>query len=55
MTDALKQALDEERNWRYAGFYPEVSDGRNTFVIFAEMIESRTGRIPRPATYGSES
>lgn len=23
---------------RFAGFYPEASDGRNTFVIFADKI-----------------
>lgn len=26
---------------RYASHYPEASDGRNTFIIFAEMIERR--------------
>ncbi len=26
---------------RYASHYPEVSDGRNTFILFAEMIECR--------------
>ena len=24
---------------RYAGFYPEASDGRNTFILLAEWIE----------------
>lgn len=27
---------------RYAGFYPEASDGRNTFVIFADMVSDLT-------------
>ena len=26
---------------RYAGNYPEASDGRNTFIIFAEWVEGR--------------
>jgi hypothetical protein len=26
---------------RYASHYPEASDGRNTFIIFAEMVERR--------------
>jgi len=26
---------------RYASHYPEASDGRNTFIMFAEMIEDR--------------
>lgn len=26
---------------RYAAMYPEASDGRNTFVLFAEWIEKR--------------
>lgn len=30
---------------RYASFYPEASDGRNTFVLFAEMIENRSGQL----------
>jgi hypothetical protein len=48
-------ALDQERDWmanearRYAGFYPEASDGRNTFIMFAEMIESRIGSTPLPS------
>ena len=42
--------VDHERDFlamearRYASHYPEASDGRNTFVMFAEMIESRAGR-----------
>ncbi|CAN7301136.1 hypothetical protein LJR221_001498 [Agrobacterium tumefaciens] len=40
-------ALDAERGnvareaRRYASFYPEASDGRNTFIMFAEYVESR--------------
>lgn len=26
---------------RYASHYPQSSDGRNTFIMFAEMIEAR--------------
>ena len=33
---ALSIAETEAR--RFAGFYPEASDGRNTFVIFADEI-----------------
>lgn len=31
---------------RYAGFYPEASDCRNTFIIFAEQIEARSELVP---------
>lgn len=40
--------VEEEREWaeseasRYAAFYPEGSDGRNTFVIFADAIRARS-------------
>ncbi len=34
----LGKIADEAR--RYAGFYPQSSDGRNTFVIFAEWVDS---------------
>lgn len=39
--------VDHERDFlamearRYASHYPEASDGRNTFVMFAEMVEAR--------------
>lgn len=42
------QSLDAEREFlasearRYASHYPEASDGRNTFIVFAEMIERRS-------------
>lgn len=26
---------------RYAGYYPQSSDGRNTFILFAEWCERR--------------
>lgn len=26
---------------QYAGYYPEASDGRNTFILLAEWIEAR--------------
>lgn len=45
--DVARVALDAERHIiaqearRYAGHYPEASDGRNTFIIFAEYVESR--------------
>lgn len=32
---------DEAR--RYAGAYPQSSDGRNTFIMFADMIADRAG------------
>jgi len=44
---AYEQGRDEEREAiaaearRYASFYPEGSDGRNTFILFAEWIENR--------------
>jgi hypothetical protein len=44
-------SLDEEREVianearRYASYYPEGSDGRNTFMTFAEdFVERRRGR-----------
>lgn len=33
LTKIVSEAL------RYAGHYPEASDGRNTFVLFAQWIE----------------
>ncbi len=40
--ERLTQALDhlESEARRFASFYPEASDGRNTFVIFADKIAS---------------
>ena len=29
---------------RYAGFYPQSSDARNTFVMFAEWVDSLAGQ-----------
>ncbi|HLP70433.1 MAG TPA: hypothetical protein VK181_23245 [Rhizobium sp.] len=46
---AAEARLAEERDAiaaearRYAGFYPEASDGRNTFILLAEWIEARGG------------
>lgn len=46
-SDATVSDLNSEREYlakearRYASHYPEASDGRNTFVLFAEMIEAR--------------
>lgn len=34
--NAIQHIEDEAR--RYAGMYPDHSDGRNTFVIFADMV-----------------
>jgi hypothetical protein len=34
---------------RYASHYPEASDGRNTFIIFAEMIEHRMANNAIPS------
>lgn len=54
MTDhieAIRKALEDEREFlatearRYASHYPEASDGRNTFIIFAEMIERRSALV----------
>lgn len=38
--NAERQFLASEAR-RYASHYPEASDGRNTFIMFAEMIEAR--------------
>ncbi len=38
---ALTAFIESEAR-RYAGFYPEASDGRNTFVIFADMVAGLT-------------
>lgn len=42
--DAIVTLTDfiEAEARRYAGFYPEASDGRNTFVIFADMVSDLT-------------
>lgn len=46
--------VDHERDFlamearRYASHYPEASDGRNTFVMFAEMIEARAALAKEP-------
>lgn len=36
----LVEAIGAEAR-RYAGFYPQGSDGQNTFVMFAEWVETR--------------
>lgn len=40
---ARRQAFDEvgKKAREYAAHYPEASDGRNTFIIFAEWAEGR--------------
>ncbi len=38
--DAERAAIAAEAR-RYAEFYPQSSDGRNTFVMFAEWVEDR--------------
>ncbi len=54
-------ALDAERNIialearRYASFYPEASDGRNTFVGFAEWVELRQERPKEVFTVGDNT
>lgn len=35
-------AFIEDEARRYASFYPDASDGRNTFVIFADMVADLT-------------
>lgn len=35
-------AFIEAEARRYAAFYPEASDGRNTFVLFADMVSDLT-------------
>lgn len=53
--DRLREALRAEHEFlaqearRYASFYSESSDGRNTFIIFAEMIERRAALSPATA------
>jgi hypothetical protein len=50
----IAQALQSERDAienearRYAGFYKEASDGRNTFILLAEWIEARTAKAVSP-------
>lgn len=38
---AVTKLIEAEAR-RYAAFYPEASDGRNTFVIFANMVSDLT-------------
>jgi hypothetical protein len=40
--DAEREAIADEAR-RYAGLYPEASDGRNTFLMFADFVERRMG------------
>lgn len=37
-------AFIESEARRYAAFYPEASDGRNTFVLFANMVSDLTAQ-----------
>lgn len=45
---ALIQFLEDEAA-RYAEMYPASSDGRNTFVIFRDMIAGEKQRLSRAA------
>lgn len=46
--DMVRSILADEREAiavearRYAAFYPQSSDGRNTFIMFAEFVERRS-------------
>lgn len=48
--EGVDAALGEERQTiadearRYASHYPQSSDGRNTFTLLAEWIESRSAK-----------
>lgn len=48
--DAIRETVIEERETiaaearRYASQYPQSSDGRNTFILLAEWIESRSAQ-----------
>jgi predicted SnoaL-like aldol condensation-catalyzing enzyme len=49
MVDELaveRDAIADEAR-RYAGHYPEASDGRNTFIIFADLVEARGAKEKR--------
>lgn len=43
VAEARRKAFDEagQKAREYAAHYPEASDGRNTFIIFAEWAEGR--------------
>lgn len=43
LLEARRQAFDEvgQKAREYAAHYPEASDGRNTFIIFAEWAEGK--------------
>lgn len=41
VAEGEREAIAEEAR-RYAGFYSEGSDGRNTFILLAEWIERRS-------------
>lgn len=54
MKEALEEALmalsmAEAEARRYAGFYEQGSDGRNTFVILADSIADRRSKLSGPA------
>lgn len=46
--NAEREHLAQEAR-RYASHYPEASDGRNTFILFAEMIERRMAMNADPS------
>jgi len=48
LTDELDAIEAEAR--RYAAHYPQGSDGRNTFVMFAEFVAGRALSSPIPDT-----
>jgi hypothetical protein len=43
-------AFIEAEARRYAGNYPEASDGRNTFAMFADMVADLTAERLTPHT-----
>ena len=50
----LVQKIEAEAR-RYAGHYPEASDGRNTFVMFADWVSSLAAAPASPEPASNEA
>lgn len=50
VVEERRAIADEAR--RYAGHYPQASDGRNTFILLAEWIEARGAAPAHPTEPG---
>lgn len=49
-TEGVREAIERcaAEAWRYAGFYPPHSDGRNTFAMLADCFDRWSGALSPP-------